>query len=761
MTMNANMGTCWMRGTLVLLLSMPGAGFAATLAAGGDQTCAIDAMGGEVRCWGRGDYGEIGDGHDLLAHRAAPTEVAAPQPLHGIASGGSHSCGLSAAGGVYCWGYNASGQLGDGTTLFRNVPTPVLGLSSGVSALALGDTHTCALVQGGKVKCWGESDDGRLGTGDTSDQTQPRDVLQLTGATAIGAGVAHTCALVGGGQVKCWGYNYYGELGDGTSTTRTIPVSTQIGMTASAIAVGGHHACATSTAGAMQCWGQNYNGQLGDGTNTNRNLPVNVDGLGSGVTQITAGGYHTCALAAGNVMKCWGDNGYAQLGEGTTGDRNRPTNVIVATGPIQEMSAGGYHTCVRGAANAIQCWGQNSNGKLGAGTPNNLSYATRVRVSGLTSSAKKLSSYWQDTCAVTQNGSAMCWGDNQYGQLGNGWQFSNGGNIDVSGPTQVVSLESGVRDVAVGHYHACAAKTDGTVWCWGANNYGQIADGTTITRITPVQVDGISEAVAVAAGEYFTCALKASGGVVCWGRNNVGQLGDGSLENRDYPVDAVGLDAGVIALSAGEAHICALLDADHGATVRCWGEGDSGRIGDGTTTDRYLPTPINDSGTAYIAVSAGFYHTCGITAAGRAKCWGYNGDGQLGDGTTTNRLSPNNVDGMASGVSLIGGGRYFTCAVQNGQMKCWGYNGYSQLGDGTTTTRTLPTDVVGLTGAIDAIELGETQTCALMAEGHTKCWGYNGDGRLGNGATNYTQSFPIDVSQWSFFDLIFADGFDP
>ena len=314
--------------TLALLLSMPGVGFAATLAAGGDQTCAIDAMGGEVRCWGRGDYGEIGDGHDLLVHRAAPTEVATPEPLHGIASGGSHSCGLSAAGGVYCWGYNASGQLGDGTTLFRNVPTPVIGLSSGVSALALGDAHTCALVQGGKVKCWGESDNGRLGTGDTSDQTQPRDVLQLTGATAIDAGIAHTCALVGGGQIKCWGYNYYGELGDGTSTTRTIPVSTQIGITVSAIAVGGHHTCATSTAGAMQCWGQNFNGQLGDGTNTGRNVPVNVDGLGSGVTQITAGGYHTCALAAGHVMKCWGANFAGSLGDGSGTWQFSPVDVL-------------------------------------------------------------------------------------------------------------------------------------------------------------------------------------------------------------------------------------------------------------------------------------------------------------------------------------------------------------------------------------------------------------------------------------------------
>src|SRR5690606_38525706 len=207
-----------------------------------------------------------------------PGEVATSVALHSIASGGRHSCGLSAAGGVYFWGYNASGQLGDGTTLYRDVPTAVSGLSGNVTALALGDAHTCALLAGGSVKCWGESDDGRLGTGDTSDQTQPRDVLQLSGASEIGAGNAHTCARTGSGM-RCWGDNSYGQVGDGTWTTRTIPVTTQIAMSVASIAVGGYHTCARSAAGAVQCWGRNYDGQLGDGTTSNRNLPVNADGL--------------------------------------------------------------------------------------------------------------------------------------------------------------------------------------------------------------------------------------------------------------------------------------------------------------------------------------------------------------------------------------------------------------------------------------------------------------------------------------------------
>ena len=748
--------------SFVLALVVPGSGFAATLAAGGHQTCAIDALGAEVRCWGRGDAGELGDGHDnLLASRAAPVEVMASVPLRAIDSGGRHSCGLSAGGGVYCWGYNASGQLGDGTTLYRNVPTAVLGLSSGITALALGDAHTCALLASGAVKCWGESDNGRLGTGDTSDQTQPRNVLQLSGVTAIDAGIEHTCALVGGGNVRCWGGNSDGQVGDGTWTMRTIPVDTQIEMNVAEIAVGGGHTCARSSAGAMQCWGRNYSGQLGDGTNTSRNLPVNVDGLGSGVTKIASGGYHTCARAAGQVLKCWGYNATGQLGEGTTGNRNRPTNVIDPPAPVTELSLGLSHSCVRGSANVLHCWGESDYGKLGRFQPGNVWHSGAPgRVTGLESPAVALSMYDASSCAVTDTGGARCWGGNYYGQLGNGAQFTGGSNIDYAGPERVVSLDSGVRDVAMGLHHACAAKTDGSVWCWGRNDYNQLADGTTVTRITPVQVAGIDDAVTLAAGENFTCMLSSGGGVRCWGRNQVGQLGDGSLEDRGQPVDVVGLGEGVIALSAGEVHVCALMDESHGATVQCWGEGAYGRIGDGTTTDRYLPTPIDDAGAAYVAIAAGFDHTCGITATGGAKCWGYNGSGQIGDGSQSSRYSPTSVDGLATGVSLVSTGGNHTCAVHNGQLKCWGYNSSYQVGDGTATTRVLPTAVVGLGGGVATLELGNSHSCARMTSGRTKCWGYNYEGRLGNGATNSVQQFPIDIAQWSYADLIFADGFD-
>ena len=251
--------------------------------------------------------------------------------------------------------------------------------------------------------------------------------------------------------------------------------------------------------------------------------------------------------------------------------------------------------------------------------------------------------------------------------------------------------------IAAGYYHNCVMTSGGGVKCWGANGYGQLGDGTTTNRNTPVGVAGLSSGVtAITAGWYHTCALTTDGGVKCWGYNAYGQLGDGTTTNRYTPLDVDGLSSGVKAIAAGVGHTCALTA---GGGVKCWGRNDYGQLGDNSTTNRYTPVNVVGLSSGVIAISTGHLHTCALILGGGVKCWGWNGHGQLGDGTSIDRPSPVDVVGLSSGITAIAAGLIHTCALTSGGgVKCWGANDSGQLGDSTTITHLTPVDVVGFEG---------------------------------------------------------------
>jgi alpha-tubulin suppressor-like RCC1 family protein len=285
----------------------------------------------------------------------------------GVAVGSQHSCARTTSNAIKCWGYNGNGRLGDGTTTDRHTPVFVDALTNGMTTVAGGGDHTCAINNTGRLQCWGWNYYGQVGDGTTDERHTPEIVDGFThGAAAVSNGVAHTCALNTAGAVKCWGLNGNGQLGDGTLAERHTPVSVMGGVTA--IAAGYHHTCALTSAGAVKCWGDNANGQLGDGTRTDRRRPIAVPGMTNGVKAIAAGAYHTCAITGQGGVKCWGWNGFGQLGDGTIIDRRSPVFVDALTHGVARIAAGYGHTCAKTTTGRLKCWGANGNAQLGDGT---------------------------------------------------------------------------------------------------------------------------------------------------------------------------------------------------------------------------------------------------------------------------------------------------------------------------------------------------------------------------------------------------------
>jgi len=340
-------------------------------------------------------------------------------------------------------------------------------------------------------------------------------LVDLTGVTAIAAGENHTCAVVGG-AVRCWGENTLGQLGDGTTQSRAAPQAVAGITSAVAVAAGVNHSCALIAGGTVQCWGNNASGQLGDGTFNEHYTPVPVVGL-AGVVQISAGDYHTCAVLDSGGVRCWGDNQYFQLGDGSTTTRPSPVAAWGVSG-ASAVAAGSAHSCAIVAGGALMCWGNNSSGQFGNGTQADSQLPAATPAVGGATSIAASSAY---TCAVVAGGTVRCWGQNAFGSLGDGtatMRLTPVTAIGVSGATRVDAK----------HYATCARLSDGTARCWGYNVAGQLGDGSTTTRMTPVNVAMLSSATTIANGGNHVCAVRADTTGACWGNNFSGQLGTGA-----------------------------------------------------------------------------------------------------------------------------------------------------------------------------------------------------------------------------------------
>ena len=352
-----------------------------------------------------------------------------------LSASGGHACAVTTSGGLKCWGNNLYGQIGDGTSgtgTNKYYPTDVAGMTSGVSSVAASGDSTCAVTSSGGVKCWGNNSYGQLGNGTLTKSASPVDVIGLTsGVASVSGQNAFYCAVTTGGAAYCWGFGAYGELGNNTATYSSTPVQVSgLSSGVKSISAGLSTACVTMVDGTARCWGEGRWGQLGNGALNSSSVPVVVSGL-TNAASVKTNQYHTCAILTDASLKCWGDNAYGQMANGT------------ATG----------------------------------------TFSTPISIPGQTN-IKGFTVLNMGTCSVSNAGVMQCWGDNQYSQTGNG-----NATGPVTSPTTVTGLSSGVSFVATsGGYSQCAQSSTLGVVCWGLNTSGQVGDGTSLNRSTPVSI---------------------------------------------------------------------------------------------------------------------------------------------------------------------------------------------------------------------------------------------------------------------------------
>jgi alpha-tubulin suppressor-like RCC1 family protein len=818
------------------------------ISGGGLHTCAVLDTG-EVQCWGANANGQLGN--DTVSSTTIPKKVNGITTALSVSGGTTHTCALLHGGDVQCWGNNGSGQVGNGLTSppapLVLKPATVVDLSD-ATAVASGGFHTCALRVGGTVACWGADGSGQLGDGgeagtsyrpvtvtiDTDADPAVEALAPLTGAVAVASGEFHSCALLATGAVRCWGHNGFGQLGNGatlpgTMSTTAVPVSglpdddvhAHAPHKALAIAAGDAHTCAVLDDNTVRCWGQAFFGQLGNnasGAGTDKSTPqtVKFDADPSllaedlqpvgGVVAITTGQFHTCVRMIDGTARCWGQNGRAQLGDGTTTDKKLAVPVTGLAG-ARAVSAGGFHTCALVTGNAMKCWGYNFEGQLGSYRDSRVTpdAVTALRGASTVATGDGHACALVTSAEVPPTDRPFCWGSNANGELGAGLSPAATGTTTIPVPV------AGILDadaISAGNGHVCALPAgSGTPKCWGRNAQGQLGNGSTTATAQPVAVGGgLTSATRISTGGELdpvtgteighTCAAVSGGSARCWGANGYGQVGDNTTTDRNTPVTVKSDDnndhlntpdpaitppvdiTGVTAVAAGGRHSCALMN---GGTVRCWGRNFDGQLGDGTNGDRpYAVTvdtdreePDEDEDplhfaplTGAVAVATGARHSCALKSDNTIWCWGRNADGQLGDGTTTSRDVPVKVEGLPLGykVLAIAAGDNQTCARvlsppgdNNTTALCWGDNAFGQLGvgGGDRTTPVAPQnlgepsdDDVNDVEVVKVISGGRKNTCAAIIETTVYCWGDNATAQLGDGVGSMART-PIDVKNLS------------
>ncbi len=766
---------------------------------GNHHSCALTNLG-EPYCWGYNGYGQLGDGKgndgSSVPLAVDTSTISGSTTFIQLSAGIEHTCGITSDNIAYCWGSNEHNQLGRKTANISN-PIPIAVDTTSIpgrktfSTLSAGEWHTCGIATDGVAYCWGDDGYGKLGNGEENHNAQtpsPVDTSTISGQKTflhIAAANYHSCGITTEGLMYCWGYDTHGQLGDGgvgqdSQSPVAVDTSTMEGNTTfSGLAVS-NHTCGITTDDVLYCWGNNSNGQVGTGADASHyqspqrvvTTPISGDKT---FQTISIGMFHSCGVTSDNMTYCWGGNFDGQLGnQDISHHSSLPVKVDTTTlddqDSFSEIASGISHSCGVSTTGKAFCWGRDTYNQLGDGGDSNYSISPAIVETSSITGLKTMHSVTAATlhsCGMTTEGSAYCWGDDEYGYLGNNEQDEDS-QQPVPVDTSPITGSKTFLQIDADSMHSCGLTSDKQLYCWGVGIYGQLGSDTTVTYI-PIPVDTSTmpvdtrDILQFTAGNGHTCAITSDNTGYCWGSDEYGQLGDsGENQNSSLPkaidISTLPGEKKFSQLSAGGKHTCGI--ATDGFAY-CWGSDDCGQLGNDVqmldqSTPSSVDTTIFSGDTTFKSISPGKSHTCGIATDGKGYCWGFDIAGGLGDGgisassTTPVAIDTSTISG-AKTFMMISAGNWHSCAITtDGLAYCWGSDGFGRLGDGggisdSQSPRAVDTSSVEGSGRFAFISAGDTHSCGVTVEGSAYCWGSDNQGVLGNGGDVDISQLPVGV----------------
>jgi len=789
------------------------------IAAGQYHSLGIQS-GGTLWSWGLNSYGQLGTSD--LTHRSSPVQVGSLSVWTKISGGFNHSLALQSNGTLWSWGYNSNGQLGFSDTTSRSTPTQVGSLSTWTKLKFGVSNSSFAILSNGILYAWGSSVYGTIGNFNAGSVYVPSTILipatvpqynwtKTFGGFNVGES---SFAIQSDGTLWAWGYNNLGPLGLSDITNRSIP--NQVGnlSTWTQVATGFYHTLGLQSNSTLWSWGGNSYGALGTSDLTHRSSPVQVGSL-SVWTKIAGGQFHSLALQSNGTLWSWGWNAYGQLGNNSNTNQSSPIQVG-SLSVWTQVAAGSLHTLAIQSNGTLWSWGYNQYGALGNNSYlNNFSSPIQIGNSSLWT---QIFCGYNHSLAIQSNGTLWSWGYNPYGQLGfdgnsyrisasvvglpgttwaklpvgtqgtawslvvdgtgnlygfgdnTGWAqnylaanpfwyssintqaaYSIGDGQLIASPSFITS---NVSQVTVGNQAAAFLKTDGTMWAWGINTYGQLGISISTTPTGGIPTLGPEVApflnntnwkIFGSSIGYHNFAIQSNGALWAWGYNGFGQLGNSSTANQSSPTQ-IGTLSVWTKMAPGFYHSLAIQS---NGTLWSLGGNSYGQLGTSDLTHRSSPVQVGNLST-WTQISAGNYHSLALQSNSTIWSWGANSYGQLGLSDLTNRSSPVQV-GASNTWTQVATGMYHNLAIQSGgTLWLWGWNGINQLGQGTgdTSSRLSPVQITPIYWSNIATGVTAKSTLGVQSNGTLWAAGLNNSGVLGNNSTT-NQSSLIQVGNLS------------